>query len=315
MKKKQQCKSISPPQGSLGPDVGQHNVGVSSTAAGPILRPVFMPEVFSGVDREWSDWVEQFELAANVNGWDDFVKLKFMSLLLSGHARDMYNGVSVEAKGNYALLKAAMSRCLYLCHGDDWNRVAFTGRRRSPGETAQEFGNALPRLVVKAYPSVDDVTRDLLARDQFITHFTQGDFRIGLRAAKPKTLEAAIHLAAEMELLRALEQTHSAPNAKVRGVVEGPNKAVERFEALLGAVEGLRLEVKTIQAAVQELQWPPVVATPFYPFRPSRSSDASRGSVPSAASKHKVSSRQAGVCWECGCDRHLCRDCPYVQGN
>lgn len=68
-----------------------------------------MPEVFTGVGREWSDWVEQFELAANINGWDDSVKLKVLSLLLSGHARNMYNGVSAEAKANYVLLKVGVA--------------------------------------------------------------------------------------------------------------------------------------------------------------------------------------------------------------
>lgn len=51
-------------------------------------------------------------------------------------------------------------------------------------------------------PSVDVRTGDILAKDQRVTHFTAGDFSISLWAAKPKTLESAIHLAAEMELLR-----------------------------------------------------------------------------------------------------------------
>lgn len=66
--------------------------------------------------------------------------------------------------------------------------------------------------MAKAYPSADDCTRDMLARDQFVTHFTAGDLCISLCAAKPKTLESAIRLAAEMELLRNLEQTHTAPD-------------------------------------------------------------------------------------------------------
>lgn len=58
----------------------------------PTPCPVFMPETFTGVGREWYDWSEQFDLAAEVNYWDEALKLKFMSLLLAGCARDMYNG-------------------------------------------------------------------------------------------------------------------------------------------------------------------------------------------------------------------------------
>ena len=59
---------------------------------------------------KWSDWVEQFEVATNVNGWHEPVKFKLMSLSLSGHACDNYNGVSVKTKGSYALLKVVMLR-------------------------------------------------------------------------------------------------------------------------------------------------------------------------------------------------------------
>uniref|UniRef100_A0A8C1L401 Peptidase A2 domain-containing protein n=1 Tax=Cyprinus carpio TaxID=7962 RepID=A0A8C1L401_CYPCA len=85
-------------------------------------RPVFMPETFTGTGREWSDWADQFEMAAGINGWDDELKLKFMSLLLSGRARDIYCGLSEEARRNFTQLKAAMGKCLEPCESTDWNR-------------------------------------------------------------------------------------------------------------------------------------------------------------------------------------------------
>uniref|UniRef100_A0A8C6VSP9 Peptidase A2 domain-containing protein n=1 Tax=Nothobranchius furzeri TaxID=105023 RepID=A0A8C6VSP9_NOTFU len=62
-------------------------------------RPIFMPETFSGVGREWANWAEQFEMAADVNNWDEPLKLKFMCLLLSDKAREVYNGLSGSVKG------------------------------------------------------------------------------------------------------------------------------------------------------------------------------------------------------------------------
>lgn len=221
----------------------------------PTPRPVFMPETFTGIGREWSDWAEQFELAAEVNGCNELLKLKFMSLLLSGRAREIYSGLSAEAKEDFTLLKAAMARCLEPYDGEDWTRAGFVARRRLHNESAREFGNSLRRLVVRAYPSADSHTQDLLARDQFITHFATGDFRINLRSAKPATLEAAISLASEMELLRTLEQSSATPDTKVRGVIER-SKSDERMEAVLGVVEGLRQEVKSLQIALHNLKAP-----------------------------------------------------------
>lgn len=76
----------------------------------PVSCPLFMPETFTGVGRELSDWSEQSEMAAQVNGWNDELKLKFMSLLFSGRARDIYAILPSEANNNYVLLKDAMGK-------------------------------------------------------------------------------------------------------------------------------------------------------------------------------------------------------------
>ena len=88
-------------------------------------RPVFMPETFTGTGREWSDWVGQFEMAAEVNNWDEDLRLKFMSLLLSGRARDIYNGLPTESRGHCARLKEVLGRCLEPCDSGDWNWDTF----------------------------------------------------------------------------------------------------------------------------------------------------------------------------------------------
>lgn len=274
-------------------------------------RPVFMPETFTGVGREWFDWSEQFELAAEVNQWEEELKLKFMSLLLAGRARDMYGGLPAEAKSNYVLLKTALTRCFEPSDSDDWSRASFTSRRRQPNESAREFGNALRRLAARAYPTADEVTRDMLARDQFILHFATGDFRVNLRAAKLKTLEEAINLSSEMELLRNLEQTHFAPESRVRGVSVVKSSSDEQMGMLLGVVEELRQEVCSLQSSVKSLQLAQAPADHRKPIGDSVSNQ--RGPLHSAK-KYRPQDADGG-CWECGCTRHRKRDCPYLQGN
>ena len=282
---------------------------------GQTPRPVFMPETFTGAGREWSDWSEQFDLAAEVNNWDEALKLKFMSLLLSGRARDMYSGLPTEAKNNYSLLKTAMSRCFEPCDSDDWGRASFTARRRRPNETAREFGNALRRLANRAYPSADDRTRDMLARDQFILHLATGDFRVSLRAAKPRTLEEAIDLSSEMELLRNLELSHHVtPEAKVMGVSNVKSSSEEQMGILLGVVEGLRQDVACLQSAVKNMQLTPKAPHPVQSTDPSGGARGRTSAPPSGAVSQGYRDNGGG-CWECGCTRHLRRNCPYLQGN
>lgn len=279
----------------------------SSQAVTP--RPIFMPETFTGMGREWSDWADQFEMAANVNNWDEPLKLKFMSLLMSGRAREVYSGLSVQARTNYTLLKDAMGRCLDPCDSDDWNRTSFSSRRRLHNETVREFGISLRRLVMKAYPSVDPNTQDVLAKDHFITHVGNGELRVSLRSAKPRTLEEAINLAAELELIRSLESSCLASDAKVRGVVE-KSASDERIDTLLGVVESLRQEVKSLQTTVQAIADPNKLACTPTPIAAPFSHTVKAPVLPS-----KRDADRSGGCWECGCNRHIRRDCPYLQGN
>lgn len=45
-----------------------------------------------------------FQGAVEVNGWDDFLKIQFLSLLFSGHAREVYSGLVSAACSNCSKL-------------------------------------------------------------------------------------------------------------------------------------------------------------------------------------------------------------------
>lgn len=305
-------------------------VGASGADAVPVLgaeafgqlnpapRPVFMPETFTGTGREWSDWAEQFEMAAEINGWDDALKLKFMSLLFSGRARDVYCGLPDEARQNFSQLKVAMGKCLEPCESTDWNRVSFSSRKRQPNETVREFGNALRRLISKAYPAVDGATRDLLARDHFIAHIGCADTRIHLRSVKPVTLEGAINMASELELIRNLERNTALPNAKVCGVVNenvGPARDGQ-IQAVVGMLEGLRQEVKTLQSTVKMLQNQVTMNSSSLSSQFDHMNRRDTKNLKSDSLQLGPQNRdRTEACWECGCTRHFKKDCPYVPGN
>lgn len=56
-----------------------------------------MPDHFSGKDRGWADWADQFDMASEVNGWSNGRKLKMMALIFVGKAREVYWGLAPEA--------------------------------------------------------------------------------------------------------------------------------------------------------------------------------------------------------------------------
>lgn len=129
-----------------------------------------------------------------------------------------------------------------------------------------------------------------------------GELRIQLRSVKPATLEAAINLASELELIRDLEQSQTSANAKIHGVLSSPPDP--QMTILLQTVESLRQEVKTLKVTVDKLSASQINNT--------LAGRGQRGGpqVPSLTPRERTD-----ACWECGCNRHLRKDCPYVSGN
>uniref|UniRef100_A0A803JLP6 Peptidase A2 domain-containing protein n=1 Tax=Xenopus tropicalis TaxID=8364 RepID=A0A803JLP6_XENTR len=80
---------------------------VSSAGTGnQIHKPIFRPHPFDGVTREWTEWLEQFELTATINSWDEAARLQVLNLMLQGKARQVFQGFNTDIKGNSAKVKA-----------------------------------------------------------------------------------------------------------------------------------------------------------------------------------------------------------------
>lgn len=71
-----------------------------------------------------------------------------------------------------------------------------------------------------------------------------------LHSARPSTLEAAINLASELELIRELEHSQTRPVARVHGVFTS-NDA--QMAILLETVESFSQEVRALQVTIQNL--------------------------------------------------------------
>lgn len=262
-------------------------------------RPVFMPDSFSGQDREWADWSDQFDMASEVNGWNDNKKLKMMALLLTGKAREMYWGLAPEARNSYASLKRAMSNLLGPNKQADWNRAELHRRERGANENTRDFGNAIRRLADKAYPTVDLPTRDLLAKDQYIAKIGNGEIRMQLRSAKPQNLEAAIEIASELEQIRALEKRETTTVLNMFSE-EAPRDMLS-----------MQTELYKLQQEVCELR-----ARTDRPRSGQGRGRPNQSMVPqSNRGRERFTAAGNRTCWECGCDRHIRSQCPYVQGN
>ena len=68
-------------------------------------RPPVVPELFTG-EKSWDEWVDHFMSVAEVCGWDDANKLKWLRVRLSGRASTVFRRLPEDAKADYGRAKA-----------------------------------------------------------------------------------------------------------------------------------------------------------------------------------------------------------------
>jgi hypothetical protein len=120
-----------------------------------------MPELFSGEEGPFCDWLEHFEMCADLNGWKRDVCRKFLVVRLRGHAQEVYKGLEKTTRQDYDRLKASLSEQLAPPGEENRYKSEFRARQQREGETAAEVGRDVRRLARKAYPSLAIDTRQI----------------------------------------------------------------------------------------------------------------------------------------------------------
>ena len=221
-------------------------------AASCIQRPIIMPELCSGEEGPFCDWLEHFEMCADLNGWKQDVRSKFLVVRLRGHAQEVYWGLEETSQQDYDKLKAALSEQLAPPGEENRYKSEFRARQQQKGETAAEVGRDIRRLARKAYPSLAIDTRDKLARDQFLDGLADASLRRCVILSHPKGLDDAIRSAVEYEIASRGpkgEQTRQETNSLTLQPREGTDQ-----DRVAAALEANTAAMKEVLGAIQDLK-------------------------------------------------------------
>ncbi|KAJ8417422.1 hypothetical protein AAFF_G00286490 [Aldrovandia affinis] len=224
---------------------------------------------FSGKS-DWEAFHAQFELLARAEGWSTDDKALQLAMCLTDDALPCLLLLSPEDRNRYEALVGALQRRFGQCLEFGVLRNELSNRSRMPGESLRLLANDIESLTRRAYGHMPSEVQSELARDQFIRALTPADLRAQVQLHHPRTLQAALEMAVEREMVWAgtagSSQQGSSP--AVRAAVgcppgeERPAWAAEITE-LLRAV--------SLQAARQPRPGPRVCwgcAFPSQPLRP-----------------------------------------------
>ena len=71
------------------------------------ICPLVLPETFNG-EGDFDEWISHFEDVADLNGWSDGDKLRWLKVRLVGKAHVAFNRLAHETQQSYATAKQTL---------------------------------------------------------------------------------------------------------------------------------------------------------------------------------------------------------------
>nr|CAD7568253.1 unnamed protein product [Timema californicum] len=125
-------------------------------------------------------------------------------MFLSGVALGVYRDLPDSERKVWATLVERLGDKFNPRERTELDKLQFQNRTRQVGESLLELATSLRALATRAYPNVNSEARDELSRDRFLA-VLGSDIRLRVRQERPKTLEAAVSLALELEAIGQVE--------------------------------------------------------------------------------------------------------------
>ncbi len=159
------------------------------------------PQHFQGTE-DLIDFLTQFEITAEINGWNYRAKSLYLANSLTGGARSLLNELSPFERRDFdSLVTKLKSR-----YGSEGRaevfRTQLKSRVRNKNETISELAQSIKKLTRQAYPSANAEIVEALALDAFIDALTDSEIRLRLREIGAKSLDEAEKTAVRMEAHR-----------------------------------------------------------------------------------------------------------------
>ncbi|KAJ8029422.1 hypothetical protein HOLleu_28805 [Holothuria leucospilota] len=116
-------------------------------------KPVMLPEKYDGSSC-WGDYIVHFEHIASINGWDKLEMANFLGASLKGEAQKAFADLPPHEIHSYQAMCKALSRRFGVEKQGLIYRVRLQNRTQGPDESVVELGQAIKRLIGRAYSRV-----------------------------------------------------------------------------------------------------------------------------------------------------------------
>ena len=169
-------------------------------------RPLVLPETYDG-SGSWDEWTFHFDNVADVNGWDDAQKLRWLRVRLTGRAQKALRRLPDATAVSYGATREALRARFEPDSRYTRYQAEFQLRRKKAGEGWADFADDLRSLADKAYPTLQEEARERLAINAYLAQLPQSQVSFSVRQKQPSTLDEAVAATLEMESYLPLQST------------------------------------------------------------------------------------------------------------
>ena len=274
-----------------------------------LARPVIIPPSYEHKGEAWTDWLQKFNAACDVNGYAGPERLRFIAARLEGTAYQVYQTVVAANPGaGYPQLTTLLTQQFEPQQQEPLHEAEFRARRKLPTESQITFAAALRSLAERAFRGQAGPLFERMLLHQFIEGQVSAEIRLQLASNRPADMTAAIQRAVEIESAYRMESYRVSPvclpsdhTAAVSSPVSAPPPSTPSASSS-DSRELLQL-LRRIDAKLDSLS-----------LAPSRSADSpvSRGRGRGGSMRGGSHSR---ACYNCGGVGHFASHCPQSHSD
>ena len=209
-----------------------------------------------GGTSSWPNYLIQFEMVAELNGWDDYTMAMYVATSLRGTAQSVLGDLDDHDRRDYGSLIACLNQRFGPENQTEMFRAVLHNRTRQPRETLPDLAHEIRELVRLAYPTGERTIVETIALEHFIDALSDPDTKWRIQQTRPQTLNQAVRIAVEIEAFQAANKQKSTKKA-VRAVTfkDSTTESNHEIEEVVNRMQRLMTEgLKALERQVNELK-------------------------------------------------------------